>query len=127
MSKAYMDADSSETGVEMAWAVTAGQARRIFADRYECDFTDVRVQRVPWMDGFEHADESDVIMAGVRQGWYANVGEYTSLDVYDRMEKAGMLDSDGYLDLKSEEQFKAFAGFIGAKYPDKYKPKEERS
>jgi hypothetical protein len=91
---------------------SAGEAKADAAGLFSMEFTDVRVQRVPYLDpfelgGFEDECPNEAVIAWLRhgQGWVISDEEY--------------LDPD---ELVTESDWEALCNKLSVTYPDRYKP-----
>lgn len=126
--KAYA-ARTDEDCMFLAEAETRNQARARLCGEVGEEYVDTRVERVPWLDGFADLDGPDAQMAEARHGWSFDTLEFegTELEPEDGFEtydgRFTPMETFG----EDESRWELFARLIGARYPDRYKPREEES
>ena len=110
-------------------AESRNQARASLCGEIGEEYVDTRVERVPWLDGFADLNGPDAQMAKARHDWPMGAtvldgtgvepsGEF--VDYYGMFTPMETFGDD-------ESRWELFARLTGARYPDRYKPREEES
>ena len=122
-------AKGSDGIIHMAKALTRSQARVILCEESDELYADPRVKRVPWLDCFTNPKGADGTMAEARHDWPMNVIVLEDMGVEPKGELVhdyGMFSPIMTFG-DDESRWELFARLIGARYPDRYKPREEES
>lgn len=101
-------------------AETAGKAKALYEFGFTTDFTQVRAQRVPWLDDYDDPHEPDALMCMLRHGWWVSGVEDPDNELPD--EHLTGQDIEKYakrhrIDLESA--YEHVAKLLGATYPDR--------
>lgn len=105
-------------------AETAGKAKALYEfGCFTTDFTQVRAQRVPWLDDYDDLHGPDALMCMLRHGWWVSGVEDPEGELPE--EHLTGRDIEEYAKhhhIGREDTFEHVAKLLGATYPDKYNP-----